>query len=80
MKIIHIEHQGAYRFVLTFQNGEVVEADLENLIGRYVPAEALSTAQINPDWGCLEFLHGRVDIEPKTLYRYARAGQDTQAA
>ena len=33
--------------------------------------QALNTAQLNKDWGCLEFNDGAVDIEPKTLYRYA---------
>jgi hypothetical protein len=72
MKLASIEHQRAYRFVLTFQNGEVMESDLRDLVGQHVSEQALSTSRIDPDWGCLEFLDGQVDIEPRTLYRYAR--------
>ena len=72
MKLASIEHQRAYRFVLTFQNGEVMESDLRDLIGQHVSEQALSTGRIDPDWGCLEFLGGQVDIEPRTLYRYAK--------
>lgn len=72
MKLANIEHQRAYRFALTFQNGEMMESDLRDLIGQHVSEQALSTARIDPEWGCLEFLGGQVDIEPRTLYRYAR--------
>lgn len=71
MKLKHFEHYDGYRFLLTFENGEVKEADLIDLIGHYVSVDALSTARIDPEWGCLEFNGGRVDIEPKTLYRFA---------
>ncbi|MFI3119374.1 MAG: hypothetical protein QX203_05310 [Methylococcaceae bacterium] len=90
MKLKHFEHYEGYCFLLTFENGEVKEADLINLIGHYVPVDALNTAHIDPEWGCLKFpvdalntAHidpewgclkfndGRVDIEPKTLYRFA---------
>jgi hypothetical protein len=27
--------------------------------------------RIDPDWCCLEFNHGQVDIEPQSLYRFA---------
>ena len=80
MKIKQFEHRDAYRFVLTFENGEVIEVDLKNLIGEHVGVAALSTARIDPEWGCLEFLGGSVDIEPKTLYRYAREAHNTCAA
>lgn len=80
MKLTHFEHQEAYRFVLTFENGEVREADLQDLIGQHVAVDSLLTAHIDPEWGCLEFLNGRVDIEPKTLYRYVRAAEDKRAA
>ena len=80
MKIKNFEHKDAYRFVLTFQNGEVIEADLKDLIGQHVRVDDLSTARIDPDWGCLEFLGGSVDIEPKTLFRYAHEAQRTRAA
>ena len=80
MKLTHSEHQEAYRFVLTFENGEVREADLQNLIGQHVAVDSLLTAHIDAEWGCLEFLNGRVDIEPKTLYRYVCAAEDKRAA
>jgi hypothetical protein len=71
MKLKNFEHREGYRFVLTFENGETMEADLKELIGSHVNPEALDTARIDPEWGCLEFKDGMVDIEPKTLYRCA---------
>jgi hypothetical protein len=72
MKLKHFTRQDAYRFILEFENGEINEADLQELIGDYVDIEALSTAHLDIDWGCLEFKGGRVDIEPKTLYNYIK--------
>lgn len=80
MKLTHFEHREAYRFVLTFENGEVRETDLQDLVGRHVAVDALSTAHIDPEWGCLEFLNGRVDIDPKTLYRYVQFSEEKWAA
>lgn len=80
MKLRHFEHQEGYHFVLTFENGEIRQADLQDLIGTYVVLDMLSTARINPEWGCLEFDGGRVDIEPKTLYKYALADQCRKVA
>ena len=71
MKLRQFEQIHAYNFLLSFENGEIWEADLKDLIGRYVTVDDLHTAYVNSDWGCLEFLGGQVDIEPKTLYRYA---------
>ena len=71
MKLKHFTRQDAYRFKLIFENGEVKEADLKELIGNYVALEALNTAHLDTNWGCLEFKNGMVDIEPKTLYEYA---------
>ena len=71
MKLKHFTWQDAYRFKLIFENGEVKEADLKELIGHYVALEALNTAHLDTIWGCLEFKNGMVDIEPKTLYEYA---------
>ncbi len=71
MKLKHFEHYDGYRFLLVFENGEAKEADLTDLIGHHVSADALNTARIDPEWGCLEFNDGQVDIEPKTLYRFA---------
>jgi hypothetical protein len=80
MKLRHFEHQEGYRFVLTFENGEIRQVDLQDLIGAHVKVDMLSTARIDPEWGCLEFDSGRVDIEPKTLYKFAHADQCKQVA
>lgn len=71
MKLKSFEHQTGYNFILTFENGETQEIDLENLIGQHVTLAETVTAQLNVEWGCLEFKAGMVDIEPKTLYKYA---------
>ena len=72
MKLQQIEPRENYRFLLKFENGEFFLADLENLIAEFVEKQELKTAEINQEWGCLEFKCGKVDIEPKTLYRYAK--------
>lgn len=71
MKIKYFEHINAYRYLLVFENDEQKEADLINLIGSHVCLEELNTARIDPEWGCLEFKGGQVDIDPKTLYHFA---------
>ena len=71
MKLIEFKHLKGYVFILTFENGETKETDLTNLLAKHVDETNLSTAQLNKDWGCLEFNGGAVDIEPKTLYQYA---------
>ena len=80
MKLKHFEHYDAYRFLLKFENGTVKETDLAELIGHHVTLDALNTARIDPEWGCLEFNGGRVDIEPKTLYQYATANHYKEVA
>lgn len=80
MKLRDIEQRDGYRFRLVFENGEAWEADLKDLIGQHVPVEALPTARIDPDWGCLEFLDGRADVEPKTLYRFVCSQRNRLAA
>lgn len=80
MKLKHFEHHDAYRFLLTFENGETRDVDLLNLVGQHVTEDLLHTARIDPEWGCLEFLNGSVDVEPKTLYRYANALESKKAA
>lgn len=72
MKLKHFQHRQGYCFVLNFENGEMKEVDLQALIGAYVVAAAVHTARIDPEWGCLEFNSGAVDIEPKTLYQFAK--------
>ena len=71
MRFKSFEHQMGYNFILIFENGEAQEVDLENLIGQHVALAEVVTAQLNAEWGCLEFKAGMVDIEPKTLYKYA---------
>ncbi len=71
MKLVEFKHLKGYFFILTFENGETKETDLTSLLAKHVDETNLSTAQLNKDWGCLEFNGGAVDIEPKTLYRYA---------
>ncbi|GDX83978.1 hypothetical protein LBMAG43_00200 [Methylococcaceae bacterium] len=70
MKLRSFEQQNGYLFKFVFENGEIKEADLKNLIGSYVDLSALNTARIDFEWGCLEFKNGAVDIDSKTLYRY----------
>jgi hypothetical protein len=72
MKLKHFQYLENYCFMLTFANGEIRTVDLTLLISHYVAPEALQTATINAEWGCLEFNQGNVDIEPKTLYRFAQ--------
>lgn len=71
MKLVQCKHHQDYVFNLLFENGESKQSDLRALIEKYVSPNELDTACVNPEWGCLEFNHGRVDIEPKTLYRHA---------
>ena len=71
MKLIRFERGAGFEFALTFEDGERVTVNLEPLIGRYLSPDELATAEIDPDWGCLQFQDGNVDIEPTTLYRYA---------
>jgi Protein of unknown function (DUF2442) len=71
MKLVEFKHLKNYVFTLTFENGESKETDLKNLLEKHVDVNNLNTAQLNKDWGCLEFNDGVVDIDPKTLYRYA---------
>ncbi|QSA99295.1 DUF2442 domain-containing protein [Methylococcus sp. EFPC2] len=71
MKLKHFERHDGYRFLLVFENGESKEIDLEKLIGQFVQPSDVNTARIDAEWGCLEFMEGAVDIEPKTLYSFA---------
>ncbi len=71
MKLSKFINQKGYIFILFFENGECKEIDLQGLIEKYVSPEEIKTAQINPQWGYLEFDQGKVDIEPKTLYKFA---------
>nr|VFJ68406.1 MAG: Protein of unknown function (DUF2442) [Candidatus Kentron sp. DK] len=83
MKLQSFQNTG-FRFSLLFADGKTILTDLQPLIGAHISEEDLASARIDPDWGCLEFRDGAVDIEPATLYRYAanhRANHyDSQAA
>ena len=71
MRLIIFEHLEGYRFKLEFVNGEIKTVDLTDLIAKYVGREDLSSACIDPEWGCLQFKNRNADIEPKTLYKFA---------
>ncbi len=62
-----------YVFDLYFEDGTHKNLDLEELIKSKVSKTELKTAQIDKEWGCLEFKDGQVDINPKTLYSYAQS-------
>ena len=70
MKLIRFSHKTDYIFTLFFDTNESKDVNLKTLIADYVSFNALKTARLNSEWGCLEFKNGRVDIEPKTLYHY----------
>lgn len=80
MKLAAFERRVGFEFALTFDTGERITVDLEPLIGNYISTEELSTGEIDPDWGCLQFQEGNVDIEPVTLYRYAMGSTATTGA
>jgi hypothetical protein len=70
MKLQSFEHKHDYVFLLEFTDHRSSEVDLSPLLKAYVDISDLNTAQIDPDWGCLMFKDGMVDIEPKTLYGF----------
>jgi hypothetical protein len=70
MKLKSFERLDNYFFYFTFENGEMGEVSLEELVSSHVGLDELNTAFINKEWGCLEFKNGAVDIEPKTLYKF----------
>nr|VFJ69454.1 MAG: Protein of unknown function (DUF2442) [Candidatus Kentron sp. FM]VFJ71303.1 MAG: Protein of unknown function (DUF2442) [Candidatus Kentron sp. FM]VFK18551.1 MAG: Protein of unknown function (DUF2442) [Candidatus Kentron sp. FM] len=75
MKLQSFQNTG-FKFSLLFVDGKTIQADLQPLIGAHISEEDLVSARIDPDWGCLEFCDGAVDIEPVTLYRYAANHRD----
>ena len=70
MKLSSFSHD-KYKFFLTFSNGQQAVVDLKPLLGEYLSEQALDSARVDPEWGCLEFSDGSVDIDPSTLYSYA---------
>ena len=47
MKLRQFEQLQSYLFLLSFENGETCQADLEDLIGQHVTVDNLRTAHIN---------------------------------
>lgn len=80
MKLKKIEHLEGYRFKLEFVNGEIKAVDLTGLIAKHVGLDDLPSACIDPEWGCLQFNNGNVDIEPKTLYKFSTTHHLERAA
>ncbi len=80
MKLKKFEHLDGYRFKLEFVNGEIKVVDLTDLIAKHIGWEDLSSACIDPEWGCLQFKNGNADIEPKTLYKFAATHHFERAA
>jgi hypothetical protein len=71
MKLTKFKQETGFVCALTFENGEHITVNLEPLIGNFISAEQLGSGEIDPEWGCLQFQEGSIDIEPATLYRYA---------
>ena len=80
MELKDFRYLDNYHFLLTFANGKSGEVDLQDLVGKYVSPGELDSAQLNEEWGCLEFKNHTVDIEPKTLYRYFKERQVKMAS
>ena len=80
MKLRSFQQVQGYRFRLTFDSGEVMSIDLYTLIGTYVSEDQLKTAHLDSEWWCLEFNDGQVDIEPRTLYRFAHQQIEQEVA
>ena len=80
MKLTKFERGAGFESALVFDNGERATVDLEPLIGHHVSVEELGSAEIDPDWGCLQFQEGSIDIEPTTLYRYAMHSETVSTA
>ena len=70
MKLVKYKNINGYNFYFEFDNRDSGEVNIESLIGKYVSKNELSTANLNKEWGCLEFKKGLVDVEPKTLYKF----------
>jgi len=70
MRLIKYKNLDNYKFYFEFSNRDSGEVNIKNLIGKYIAKDELSTANLNEEWGCLEFKKGLVDIEPKTLYKF----------
>ena len=76
MKLVHFPYIEGFCFRLCFEDGSTLETDLSQLIKEHVCLEQLSSAKIDPDWGCLEFNEGRIDIKPETKQKKDRPEGD----
>lgn len=72
MKLLKFENLGKYNFSFKFEDGSLHNSNIEQLVKNKINEFELKTAQINSEWGCLEFKTGLIDIEPKTLYNFCR--------
>jgi len=70
MKLKSFVYKEGYIFLLEFADHRTAEIDLSPLLKPYVEPLDMNTAEIDPEWGCLMFQDGMVDIEPKTLYSF----------
>ena len=71
MELEQFNIKNNFIFDLKFNDGFITTIDMANLLQNKVTLDELKTARIDKEWGCLEFKDGMVDIEPKTLYKYA---------
>ena len=71
MRLVDFKLYGNYIFDLNFEDGTKKKVDLSELIKSKVTLDELGSANIDEDWGCLEFKNGMVDIDPKTLYHFS---------
>ncbi len=71
MKLKNFKLTDDYIFDLDFEDGTHTTVDLAPLLHSKVSIKELQSANIDQDWGCLEFNGGLVDIEPKTLYHFS---------
>lgn len=71
MRLNRFVQQHDYVFSLDFADGSHSETDLAPLIAPHVSLQELHTARIDPEWGCLEFKNGTIDIAPQTLHHWA---------
>ncbi len=79
MRLLRFNNIEGYLFDLAFEDGTEKIVDISTLIGSKINRDDLKSAHIDKEWGCLEFKQGMVDIEPKTLYRFAisSSGKDS---
>ncbi|OHD97510.1 MAG: hypothetical protein A3E21_02535 [Sulfurimonas sp. RIFCSPHIGHO2_12_FULL_36_9] len=50
MKLKTFEQKHNYEFVFVFENGECKQANIEELVAKYLKPDELNTATINNEW------------------------------